>query len=125
MIFYPEDENVLGTIDEKLDILMAAAEQYKTYLLGALEEKNALPELSDKKIMMPRDIQHAYQWDFLAKMLREIRDIPEATASAKTKKMTYLEKLATIYEVLRSAKMPKLEAVRLAIMNEADQLKPV
>jgi hypothetical protein len=33
--------------------------------------------------------------------------------------------LASVYEVLRAARMPKLEAVRMALMNEATQLRSV
>ena len=41
----------------------------------------------------------------------------------KLAKADHLKKLAEVYEVLRAARMPKLEAVRLALMNESMQLR--
>ncbi len=52
-------------------------------------------------------------------VLREVREMPEADRSARIAKADLLTKLAEIYEVLRAAKMPRLEAVRIALMSEA------
>jgi hypothetical protein len=49
--------------------------------------------------------------------------LPEHNQASRLTKAGYLAKLAEVYEVLRGAKMPKLEAVRLALINEANQLK--
>ena len=79
--------------------------------------------MDTKKRGIPRDMTHAYNWDELAKVMREIREMPEANSAAKLVKAGRLTKLAEVYEVLRGAKMAKLEAVRIALMNEANQLK--
>ncbi len=75
------------------------------------------------KRQVPREMMYSYDWDELAKLLREIRDFPENSTTNRQSKAENLTKLAEIYEVLRGAKMAKLEAVRLALVNEAGQLK--
>ncbi len=122
MIFYPhQDELVSSTMEQKLEVLMESAERYKAIVLDI---KNVESTPSDvKKRMTPREMNHAYNWEELAKLLRQIRELPEVTPANKLTKQGRLTKLAEIYEVLRGAKMPKLEAVRLALMNEAGQLR--
>jgi hypothetical protein len=123
--FYPHDEDVQsGSIQEKLEILMEAAERFKAAVLDAgsiiiVREK----EGEDKKRLTPREIAVAFNWQEIAKILREIRELPETTPIAKASKADRLRRLAEIYEVLRGAKMPKLEAVRIALMNESNQLR--
>ena len=121
--FYPyEDELETSTLDEKLEILLEAAERYKAVVLD-IASKHAETTSDDKKRMAPRDMMHAFNWEDIAKVLREIRELPEGSPSAKLFKGDRLKKLAEIYEVLRAAKMAKLEAVRIALMNEASQLR--
>lgn len=118
--FYPHLEDTeTGSLDERIDILMAAAEKYKAAVLDT--EKPALPAEEANKLA-PRDLQTAYHWDAIAFVLSEIRALPEAAKAHKIRKGQLLAKLAEIYEVLRAAKMPKLEAVRLALVNEKQQL---
>jgi hypothetical protein len=124
--FYPHDEDMQsGSVQEKLSVLLDAAHRYRSAIL----EPPATPppstsgaEPAAKKRMVPREIICAYNWQELAKLLREIRELSESTPSTKALKGSHLKRLAEIYEVLRGAKMPKLEAVRLALMNEASQL---
>lgn len=120
MRFYPHTEDVQkGTLSEKIDLMLEAAGQYK----AAVSEVKAYGEKNDtKKLMTPRDLQAVYNWEEIAKILHQIRELPEASKLDKDKKGNLLTKLAEVYEVLRGAKMPKLEAVRLAIANEASQL---
>ena len=119
MTFYPH-EGDLGYIshEEKLEVLLGAAERYKSVVLeiGRKEEET-------KKILVPREVKYAFNWDELAKILREVLDIPENNHPTRLTKAERLTQLAEIYEVLRGAKMPKLEAVRLALVNEANQLR--
>lgn len=119
--FYPSEEDLeSGSIPEKLEVLQEAAQQYKAFIL---DNAAPTPEASNKKIMVPKDLNASYNWQEIAKLLHEIRDLPEATQANKVLKADHLTKLAEIYEVLRGAKMAKLEAVRLALMNEAAQLR--
>jgi hypothetical protein len=125
--FFPHDEDVqTGTIQERLEILMEAAERYR----GSILDNSSKPvastdaeEVDGKKRLTPRDIKVAFNWQEIAKILREIRELPEGSTASKAAKSDRLHRLADIYEVLRAAKMPKLEAVRIALMNEAKHLR--
>jgi hypothetical protein len=122
-MFYPYEEDLGSSpLPTKLEILMLAAERYKAIVL---ETNIKLTEAStdSTKLMSPRELAHAYNWQELAKVLRELREAPEQNQANRLTKAAHLMKLAEIYEVLRGAKMPKLEAVRLALVNEANQLK--
>lgn len=122
LIFYPhEDDLDSSSLQERLDILMDAAERYKAIMLDLAAK--AGPGMDSLKRNIPKDIAHSYNWEEISKILREIREMPESSSNQKTIKAEKLTKLADIYEVLRGAKMPKLEAVRLALINEANQLK--
>jgi hypothetical protein len=121
LTFYPhEDDLQTSSIQERVEALLEAAQRYKAAIL----ETQAKPaEPGAKKRITPRDLTAAYNWEEIAKLLKTIRELPELNQPAKVNKAENLKKLAEIYEVLRAAKMPKLEAVRLALMNEANQLK--
>lgn len=120
--FYPHEEDLEGsTLLEKLDTLLEAADRYKAVILDASSAAKAPADA--KKPTAPRDMTAAYNWEEIAKLLRDIRDMSEVNQANKLNKADHLTKLAEIYEVLRAAKMPKLEAVRLALMNEANQLR--
>lgn len=125
LIFYPhEDELASSTLEQRLEVLLESAERYKAVMLDASKTSvaPAAEKEKDKGRGSPRDISHAYNWEEIAKLLRDIRELPEAAQSSKVAKAAKLKKLAEIYEVLRGAKMAKLEAVRIALMNEANQL---
>ncbi len=120
MIFYPKHgELTSSNTKDKLDALLAAAEQYKAIILDP--DKKDINDPTKRQV--PREMMYSYNWDELAKLLREIRDFPENSSANRISKAENLSKLAEIYEVLRGAKMAKLEAVRLALVNEAGQLK--
>jgi hypothetical protein len=122
IMFYPHEDDIQnGTIKEKLDILLEAAERYKSVILDTAAKQAEVA--GDGKLSIPREIAHAFNWQEIAKILREIREMPEINQSGRVTKADYLNKLAEIYEVLRGAKMPKLEAVRLALVNEVNQLR--
>lgn len=119
IIFYPHLEDAeKGTLEERIDVLMEGAQRFKAIVL----DESAKPPTDTSKRMMPRDQTAAYNWEEIARILRLIRELPEATKPEKTKKGNLLAKLAEVYEVLRSAKMSKLEAVRLALVSEASHL---
>lgn len=121
--FYPhEGELDASKLEEKIDSLLEAAERYKAVVLETGSKVSADPAGARKRIA-PSDITYAYNWEEIAKTLSEIRNLPEANSVAKATKADRLSRLAEIYEVLRAAKMPKLEAVRLALINEATQLR--
>lgn len=121
LTFYPySDDLQKGTIEERIDILMEAAERYKAVVL---ETTNVKVEVDPKRRSVPREMTAAFNWDEIARVFREIRDLPEISKFDKTKKADLLTKLSEVYEVLRAAKMSKLEAVRLALINEAAQLR--
>jgi hypothetical protein len=119
--FYPKSGDLQTTdLKEKLGLLLGAAEQYKAAILQIAKPADPL---DPAKRHVPRDMMYAYNWDELAKLLRELRELPENNQSNRLSKSENLMKLAEVYEVLRGAKMPKLEAVRLALVNEANQLR--
>ncbi|MBX3708172.1 MAG: hypothetical protein KIT56_08095 [Gammaproteobacteria bacterium] len=120
MIFYPHIDDIQrGTLGERIDILMEAAERYKAVVLD--ESSKAAVDLN--KRMVPREQLAAYNWEEIARVLREIRELPESNKIDKSRKGDLLAKLAEVYEVLRAAKMSKLEAVRLALISESNQLR--
>jgi hypothetical protein len=117
LTFYPYAEDAQkGSLTERIDILMEAAEHYKAVVLDAASE-------GSERSVVPREQTIAYNWDEIAKVLREVREMPEASKEDKHNKASLLKKLAEVYEVLRCAKMSKLEAVRLALISEATSLE--
>lgn len=121
LTFYPHTEDAQkGSLDEKIEILMEAAERYKAVVL---DESTKVASSDPNKRMVPRDMVAAFNWEEITRVLHEIRDLPEGDKLDKTKKGELLTKLAEVYEVLRAAKMSKLEAVRLALISEANQLR--
>jgi hypothetical protein len=123
LTFYPHSDDIQrGTLDEKIEALMEAAERYKAIVTDATH-KNNHTDTEPNKRMTPRDLKVAYNWEEITKVLREIRDLPEIDKTEKSRKGNFLAKLAEVYEVLRAAKMAKLEAVRLALISEANQLR--
>lgn len=121
LTFYPHsDDAQKGSLDERIEILMEAAERYKAVVLDV----TAHPEpTNENKRMVPREQKAAYNWEEISRVLREIRELPEGDKTDKVKKGNLLAKLAEVYEVLRAAKMSKLEAVRLALISEANHLR--
>ncbi|HVY53437.1 MAG TPA: hypothetical protein VHA13_02845 [Gammaproteobacteria bacterium] len=117
LTFYPYEDDLKKNnntnLDEKIEILLEAAERYKAIVLDA--------PVANKT--NPSEIKVAYNWDGLASILREVREAHEGGQNDKRIKLERLLKLAEVYEVLRAAKMQKLEAVRLALVNEANRLR--
>lgn len=121
LTFYPHsDETHKGTLTERIEVLMEAAERYKAIVLDLASKREPVPE---GKRSVPRELTHAYNWEEIARVLREIRELPEGGKAEKVRKGDLLAKLAEVYEVLRAAKMSKLEAVRLALISESNQLR--
>ena len=122
LTFYPHEDDLHqeARVEEKLDVLLEAAERYKAAVLE-MAKTEVMPD--SKKRVSPREQTLAYNWEEIAKLLREIRELPESNKADKLKKANLLTKLAEIYEVLRGAKMAKLEAVRVALISEANQLR--
>jgi|SRR5579885_119335 hypothetical protein len=121
LTFYPHlEDSQKGTLEERIDVLMEAAERYKAVVLD--ESTKAVPSDPSKR-MVPREQVAAYNWEEIAHVLRAIRELSESNKQDKLKKADLLTKLAEVYELLRAAKMSKLEAVRLALISEANQLK--
>ena len=125
LIFYPHQDNVdKGTLDQRIEVLMDAAERYKAAILEVTPAVKAeLDEGGSVRRTIPRDQKAAFNWEEIARVLRAIRELPEINKSDKTIKADSLTGLAEVYEVLRGAKMSKLEAVRLALISEANQLR--
>jgi hypothetical protein len=122
LTFYPHTEDTQkGSHFDRIEILMEGAERYKAAILDATSSLGA-NEGNIAKATVPREQQVVYNWEEIARVLREVRELPEANQVEKEKKGKLLLKLAEVYEVLRSAKMPKLEAVRLALISEAGHL---
>lgn len=121
--FYPYEEDlkkdINSSIDDKIELLLEAAERYKAVVMDVKKAVAA----ENKQGSIPGDLKVAYNWDGLAQVLREVRQMNEGSSNDKRLKSERLMKLAEVYEVLRAAKMQKLEAVRLALVNEANQLR--
>jgi hypothetical protein len=123
LTFYPHsDDAQKGTLDERVDVLMDAAQRYKAVILDLYNKENP-EDILKKRQTVPRDMVAAFNWEEIARVLREVREMAEIAKSDKVKKSELLAELAEVYEVLRAAKMPKLEAVRLALISEANQLR--
>ena len=123
IVFYPHDEDVaVGSLQERLEIIMEAAERYKA---STLDNSNITLENGQdaKRALTPKDLRVAFNWQEITKLLREIRELPESNQANKLTKADRLTRLSEVYEILRSAKMPKLEAVRIALTSEAKQLR--
>jgi hypothetical protein len=121
LTFYPYTEDAQkGSLNDRIEVLMEAAERYKAVVL---DESSKVVHSDTSKRLVPRDMKAAYNWEEITRVLREIRDLPEANKIEKTRKGDLLAKLAEVYEVLRAAKMSKLEAVRLALISESNQLR--
>lgn len=119
LTFYPHtDEVTRGTLKEKIEVMMEAAERYRIAI-----QDIAAKETGTTKIMSPKDLQASYNWEQVALILHRVRDLPESSKEEREIKADLLTKLSEVYEVLRSAKMSKLEAVRLALIGEAKQLQ--
>lgn len=119
LTFYPHAEDTQrGTLREQIDLLMDGAERYRV----AVQDLSTKPDDPSRR-MAPKDMQAAFNWEAIAAVLRDIRDMPESNKDERMKKAELLNKLAEVYEVLRSAKMSKLEAVRLALIGEANHLQ--
>lgn len=123
LTFYPHQDNVdKGSLPQRIEVLMDAAERYKAIVLEVtqpkVEEGNGTLRRS-----IPRDQKAAFNWEEIARVLRAIRELPEINKSDKSIKAELLSNLAEVYEVLRGAKMSKLEAVRLALISESNQLR--
>ena len=127
LIFYPDDsQKVALSLEERIEVLLDAAERYKAIMLDTKDQKTAKPgeaNTDPNKLMAPRDMVAAYNWEEIARVLRGIREMPEGEKQNKLEKAELLTKLAEVYEVLRSAKLMKLEAVRLALISEANNLR--
>lgn len=124
LTFYPHaDDAQRGSLMDRVAILMEAAERYKSVVLEIKPEAALVATPVSTRGSAPRDMTVAYNWEEIAQVLRQIRELPESSAPDKAKKGDLLAKLAEVYEVLRAAKMAKLEAVRLALMGEANHLR--
>ena len=120
IIFYPNlEDSQEGSLSERIDLLMEGAERYKAIIL----DESLKVVVDPNKRLLPRDLTAAYNWEEIARALHSIRELPEGDRSEKRIKEELLIKIAEVYEVLRAAKMAKLEAVRLALVAEAAQLK--
>ena len=119
LTFYPHsDDAQKGSIDERIETLMSAAEEYRAIIL----DTGSKPASTESR-GVSRDLKVAFNWEEITRILREVRELAEINKGDKLRKASLLSKLAEIYEVLRSSKMSKLEAVRLALISEANQLK--
>lgn len=120
LVFHPTSNKLnQGTLEERLDCLKKGASEFKEIT------NNTMPELLQKNhhARVPREQICAFNWDAIAKLLREIRALSENLTSEKEKKAKLLLMLAEIYAILRDARMNKLEAVHVALKSEAMQLQ--
>ncbi|HVE45105.1 MAG TPA: hypothetical protein VNC84_08280 [Gammaproteobacteria bacterium] len=122
LVFYPSPEDCgYGTLQERLSIVSNAAEQYRSAVLGGSLVPGATAE--PPKYETPREQTVAFNWETIACLYREIHALTEATYSDKQEKADLLMQLSETYEVLRAAKMPRLEKISSVLAAEANQLK--
>lgn len=105
--FYPCKAELQGTLADRVKILIQAANNFKKIVYTSIV-----------KPTVPREINASYNWQELARVLTEIRNLPENDMDEKQFKSKLLLELANLYSVLSEAKMSKLEAVRLALLGE-------
>jgi hypothetical protein len=115
-----EEGGTSSYMKERLEQLKESAERYKAVVLESTPKSSVVDE---HRSMLPKDLAISYNWEAIAIVLREIREMPENSGQARHSKAEHLMKLSEIYEILRAAKMSKLEAVRVALMTEANQLR--
>ena len=124
LTFYPHSDEVQrGSLEDRMEVFMEAAQNYKAIILEIAQHEGPPSSGSDEKRLTPRELTSSYNWGEIAYIFRELRELPEISKNDKVRKADLFTKLAEIYEVLRAAKMSKLEAVRLALMSEANQLR--
>ncbi len=111
--FMPKSDACKGDLTQRLALIMDAALQYKT-LMGQAEE-------SLKKT--PGDIKISFNWVLMGKLFKEIQELPENSAESKFVKVKQIKRLIDVYEVLRQAKMAKLESVKTLLLSEIRQLE--
>src|SRR5580700_3224115 len=100
--FYPHEEDIsVGTIKEKLEILLTAAERYKAAILDATSKTSETVMDAKTTRITPKEIMHAFQWQEIALVLRQIRELPENNQANRKTKIEHLTKLAEVYEMLR------------------------
>jgi hypothetical protein len=117
-----EEGGTSSYMKERLEQLKESAERYKAVVLDSTP-RSSVVDHNEGKLMLPKDLAISYNWEAIAIVLREIREMPENSGQARHSKAEHLMKLSEIYEILRAAKMSKLEAVRVALMTEANQLR--
>ena len=73
MIFYPHDDDLeSSSMEQRLEIMLTGAERYKAAVLDVTTDS----ALDAKKPMTPREVKNAYNWQELAKLLRQISKAP-------------------------------------------------
>lgn len=126
LTFYPHSDDLQkGSLEVRIEVLSEAAERFKALVLDPAFTITATGGNGEegKKRMVPRDQTASYNWEEIARVMKEVREMTEANKADRLRKANHLTKLAEVYEVLRGAKMAKLEAVRLALISEANQLR--
>ncbi len=86
LTFYPSIDDALnrGTIVERMELLLDGAERYKAVVL---EDNRAAATVTEtSRSVVPRDLVAAYNWEEIARILREIREMPEGNKIDKLKK---------------------------------------
>jgi hypothetical protein len=123
--FYPHGEEGGSSLLERIELLMDFAQRYRAVILDGEVKTVQAVDASGKepKRITPKDQGVVFNWELIAKVLREAREYPEASKTDRTAKADCLTKLAEVYDVLRAARMSKLEAVRIALMTEASHLR--
>lgn len=94
--FYPhEDDLTSSTLQERVEVLLEAAERYKAVIMEAsAKPAPAAPdENGGRKRLSPRDIAAVFNWEEIARLLREIREMPESNQAHKLAKADQLTKL--------------------------------
>jgi hypothetical protein len=120
LIFYPSDDRCVDfnkmSYRDRIATVRESAERYRDHILAQIKEQNSI------SCARPSLLQAAYNWDIIATLINEVRQMPEATELNKAGKAGYLKELAEVYATLRSARMPKLEITRLELCQEAEKL---
>lgn len=92
LTFYPHtDDAQKGSYEERVEVLMEAAERYKAIVLDVSAKPT---EQEERKRMVPREQTAAFNWEEIARLLREIRELPEGNKSDKLKKAVLLKKIS-------------------------------
>jgi len=127
-MFYPAEGDISsGDLTERIEEMLGSAQQFRAVILDKTHSSTAATTTGfflKFNVKKPCDIEEAFNWDELSRLLREIKELDELSQEHKTEKVQHLNQMVEIYEVLKGAKKPKLADVITEMQKEIRLLNP-